>query len=134
MFDRIFVRSNIRSIESFVPAPTTILTTSSPTSAASPCASIDRRTAPSGVIQTGSSSYDTTRTLLVFNHTSNHTIHRRYDANAYCAWTIDVTAATSIALTFDSFDVEVGYDYLRVYNGTSLNPKPLTPKTLNPKP
>ena len=42
-----------------------------------------------------------------------------YDDNEFCTLLIDPGCAISITLTFSTFSTESGYDYLRVYDGSS---------------
>ena len=42
----------------------------------------------------------------------------RYNSNMQCAWTIN-SGSTTVILSFVSFDMEAGYDFLRVYDGES---------------
>jgi PKD repeat protein len=42
-----------------------------------------------------------------------------YNNNLNCKWLINPSGATSISLSFQSFDTEAGYDQVRVYNGTN---------------
>jgi hypothetical protein len=42
-----------------------------------------------------------------------------YNNNLNCSWLIQPSGASSVTLNFSSFDTENGFDYLKVYNGTS---------------
>lgn len=42
-----------------------------------------------------------------------------YSNNMNCTWLIAPSGATSITLTFTSFNTEAGYDFVRVYNGSN---------------
>ncbi len=42
-----------------------------------------------------------------------------YGNNSDCKWLIQPSGATDVTLTFSAFDVESGYDYVTVYDGTS---------------
>ncbi|KAI8508634.1 hypothetical protein Bbelb_137330 [Branchiostoma belcheri] len=44
-----------------------------------------------------------------------------YGSSQNCEWLITVPAGSTIRLTFDSFDVEQDYDYLRIYDGDSAS-------------
>jgi hypothetical protein len=44
-----------------------------------------------------------------------------YTSNMSCSWTITVPGASSIALSFSQFQSESGFDYIRVYRGTSAS-------------
>jgi len=62
---------------------------------------------------------------------------KNYYDNENYTWTIAPTGATSIKLTFTSFDVETNFDYLYIYDGpTSASPQiagsPFTGTTLPP--
>ena len=65
-----------------------------------PCSGVVDRSSPTGVIQDGYGS-------------SNYT------NNMDCAWRIQVPGASSIDLSFSEFRTETGYDFVRVYQGTS---------------
>ena len=42
-----------------------------------------------------------------------------YGDNSNCSWLIQPSGASSITLNFSAFNTELGYDYVRVYDGTS---------------
>ncbi len=42
-----------------------------------------------------------------------------YGNNALCYWLITPPCATSVTLSFSSFNTELGYDFLKVYNGSN---------------
>jgi hypothetical protein len=44
-----------------------------------------------------------------------------YPNNANCSWLIQPTGATQVQFTFAFLDTESGYDYVRIYNGTSAS-------------
>ncbi|XP_078683131.1 uncharacterized protein LOC144917204 isoform X5 [Branchiostoma floridae x Branchiostoma belcheri] len=44
-----------------------------------------------------------------------------YGSSQNCEWLITVPAGSTIRLTFDSFDVEQDYDFLRIYDGASAS-------------
>ncbi|XP_019619754.1 PREDICTED: seizure 6-like protein [Branchiostoma belcheri] len=44
-----------------------------------------------------------------------------YGNNQDCEWLINVPAGSLIRLTFDSFDLEEDYDFLRIYDGASAS-------------
>ncbi|XP_019624235.1 PREDICTED: CUB domain-containing protein 2-like [Branchiostoma belcheri] len=44
-----------------------------------------------------------------------------YGNNQSCEWLITVPAGSTIRLTFDSFDLEEDYEFLRIYDGASAS-------------
>lgn len=42
-----------------------------------------------------------------------------YSNNANCSWLIQPTGATSITVTFNSFDIETGLDFVKVYDNST---------------
>lgn len=44
-----------------------------------------------------------------------------YGNDSDCRWLISPSGASSVSLTFSSFDTEDGYDFVRVYDGNSTN-------------
>ena len=44
-----------------------------------------------------------------------------YGNNALCYWLITPPCATSVTLSFSSFNTELGYDFLKVYNGNNTS-------------
>ena len=44
-----------------------------------------------------------------------------YYNNEDYVWTINPDSATSLSFDFNSFDLELNYDYLYVYDGPSVN-------------
>lgn len=57
--------------------------------------------------------------------------NREYQSNTTCTWIIEPTGAAAVKLTFTSFDLEQGNDYLRVYDlGTQSLLATLTGSTL----
>ena len=44
-----------------------------------------------------------------------------YEIESDCKWLIDVSGAAGIELNFTSFEVENNYDYVKVYDGNSVN-------------
>ena len=64
-----------------------------------PCSGSVQLTAASGVLTDGSGPYS---------------------ANANCEWMITTTPGRHIVLIFDLFNLEAGYDFVRVYDGTTL--------------
>ncbi|XP_035690160.1 cubilin-like [Branchiostoma floridae] len=77
----------------------TVATTSAPTTSAPGCGGL--LTAPPG------------GTVTSPNYPSN------YGNRATCEWTITVAEGSVVLLTFDSFRLESGYDYLKIYDGGS---------------
>lgn len=45
--------------------------------------------------------------------------NNNYSNDSDCEWLIEPTSASSITLSFSSFDLEQGFDYVRVYNGST---------------
>ncbi|XP_066270862.1 CUB domain-containing protein 2-like [Branchiostoma lanceolatum] len=44
-----------------------------------------------------------------------------YGNNEICEWLITTTTGSVIRLTFDSFDVEDGFDFLKIYDGANIH-------------
>jgi hypothetical protein len=44
-----------------------------------------------------------------------------YLNNSDCMWLIQPSGATSITLSFSAFNTESGYDYVRVYDGSTTS-------------
>jgi hypothetical protein len=65
------------------------------------CEGITELTEPAGIIEDGSGSYN-------------------YDNNAYCRWLIRPPYANKITLSFNNFSTEDQFDFLAVYDGTTL--------------
>lgn len=66
------------------------------------CGGITTLTAASDVFSDGSGSAD-------------------YQDNSDCSWLIQPAGANQVTLTFNSFDTEIGYDSIKVYDGVNAN-------------
>lgn len=51
--------------------------------------------------------------------------NKKYANNSDCYWLIEPEGAEVITLKFEEFDLELGYDQLRIYDGSEINPFPL---------
>ncbi|HIA07157.1 MAG TPA: T9SS type A sorting domain-containing protein, partial [Flavobacteriales bacterium] len=61
----------------------------------------------------------TTTMITVSGTFSDGSAANDYASNSDCKWLIQPSGATSVTLSFSSFDTEVNYDFVRVYDGAS---------------